>query len=116
MDRVFIERLSVSGKHGVHPREREVAQEFLIDIRAECDTRKAAGTDDIADTVDYSDFRRIAKEVVEQSSFNLMERILETIARRILEDSRISAVELTIRKAKIYPDTVPGISIRRQRA
>ena len=41
------------GRHGVFDHERAEGQEFVVDVRLELDTRKAAATDDLADTVNY---------------------------------------------------------------
>ena len=98
MDHIFIEKLSLKGKHGVHSHEREVEQEFLIDISAKFDTALAARTDKLEDTLDYVRFRDLAMEAVGKNSFFLIERLADTIARRILEDTRIESVSVTVRK------------------
>jgi 7,8-dihydroneopterin aldolase/epimerase/oxygenase len=115
MDRIFIERLSLKGKHGVHDREREVEQEFLFDIAVECDTQKAGSTDHLADTLDYVRFRDIAREVVEENSFYLIEKLAETVAQKILEDVRVLTVSVTIRKPAALESGVPGVVVIRTR-
>ncbi|MEK7107180.1 MAG: dihydroneopterin aldolase, partial [Patescibacteria group bacterium] len=89
MDRIFIEKLVLAGKHGVSDSERARAQEFHIDISAETGTKTAGKTDDISDTVNYKDFVEIARQVVEGTSVHLVETLAQKIAERILEDSRI---------------------------
>lgn len=115
MDRVFIEGLSVAGKHGVMEHERHVEQEFLFDISATFDARKSALSDNIADTVDYVRFRDITREVVTSSKHYLIEKVASIIAERILEDARIGEVTITIRKPAVLASGVPGISITRTR-
>lgn len=115
MDRVFIEGLSVAGKHGVHDDERRGEQEFVLDISATFDTRKAAETDNIGDTIDYVRFRDIAREVIGSETHYLIERIAQKIADRILEDARISEVTIMIRKPTVLPSGVPGVTIVRTR-
>lgn len=116
MDTVFLEGLSLKGKHGVQERERQVEQEFLMDIKASFDTSKSAQTDKLADTVDYARFREIAQDVVANNSFYLIEKVVNLIAEKILEDKRIKSVEITIRKPAVYDDCVPGVSIVRTRS
>ncbi len=41
------------GRHGVFEHERADGQEFVVDVRLELDTRPAAASDDLADTVNY---------------------------------------------------------------
>lgn len=115
MDFVFLEGLSIKGRHGVQERERQVEQEFLLDIKASFDASKSAKTDKLADTIDYGRFRDIAHEVISNNSFYLIEKIVSLIAQKILEDAKITSVEVTIRKPAVYGDCVPGISITRSR-
>ncbi len=115
MDRVFIRDISLFGKHGVHDEERLSEQEFLIDILAEFDAGVAAMSDDLADTVNYVNFLAIAKEVVEQNSFYLIERLGSRIAERILADTRIASVEITVHKPAALTNGHPGVTIVRKR-
>lgn len=115
MDTIFIRELSLRGKHGVGEAERQTEQEFLIDIEVSFDTRAAAKSDNIADTLNYSDFRNVARDVVENNTFYLIERLADTIAQRLFADTRIAAVAVSIRKPAVYPDATPGIRIERKR-
>ncbi|HEV3244952.1 MAG TPA: dihydroneopterin aldolase [Candidatus Paceibacterota bacterium] len=114
-DTVFLEGLTLKGKHGVKPEERRVEQEFLMDIRASFDAKKSAGSDRLADTIDYARFRDIAQDVVSNHSYYLIEKIASIIAERILEDERIWSVEITIRKPEVFDDCVPGVRVVRDR-
>lgn len=116
MDTVFLNGLSLHGKHGVMERERHVEQEFVLDISAEVDTRNAARSDNLVDTVDYVRFRDIATDVIENESHYLIERVADRIATRILEDAHIQTVSVTIRKPAVLPNGIPGITITRARA
>ena|SRR3989338_4090926 len=115
MNRIFVEKLVVKGKHGVSDREREVTQEFHIDISAEADTRASAESDEISDTVNYKDLAKIAREVIEGPPSHLIETLAHKIAERILEDEKIKAVSVTIRKPQVLPSGVPGVTIVRAR-
>ncbi len=113
MDSVFLHGLSLSGKHGVMPRERKVEQEFILDITAKMDTRAAAASDNLTDTADYVRFRDIAENVIQNESHYLIERVADRIAARILEDTRIREVTVSIRKPAVLPCGVPGITVVR---
>jgi 7,8-dihydroneopterin aldolase/epimerase/oxygenase len=116
MDRVFLNGLSVHGKHGVMPRERKVEQEFIVDIVATVDTTAAAASDTLDDTVDYVRFRDIAEHVIKTESHYLIERVADRIATRIMEDARIQEISITIQKPAVLPNGIPGITITRARA
>lgn len=116
MDTIFIRDLKVRGKHGVSLAERAREQEFVVDIGIEFDTRAAAKSDELADTVDYNFFRDSAKQVVEGESFHLLEKLADAVAKKILLDSRIGAVSITVRKTEMYPDCTPGVTVVRSKA
>jgi 7,8-dihydroneopterin aldolase/epimerase/oxygenase len=98
-DAILLRGLGFYGYHGVHQQETELGQRFLVDIVAHCDLRPAGRSDDIEQTVSYSDLHAIAREVVEGPPCRLIETVAERIAGRILMDCpRIDAVEIEIRK------------------
>ncbi|MFA7309910.1 MAG: dihydroneopterin aldolase [Candidatus Paceibacterota bacterium] len=114
MDTIFIKDLSVRGKHGVYDEERTREQEFLIDIAMDVDTRKAGESDDIEDTVNYGGVRKIAKDIVEDLSFRLLEKMAHTIATEALKDIRIKRISVTVRKTEMYGDCTPGVTVIRE--
>ena len=115
MDAVFIHDLSFRGRHGVGEAERNVEQEFLIDIHAEMDLSVAARSDDLKDTANYAEFADRAREVVEQDSFYLIEKLASVIAERVLEDKRIRQVTITVRKPSVFSSGVPGVTVTKSR-
>lgn len=115
MDRVFLRDFRVRGRHGVHEEERTNEQDFLIDIEAAFDSAPAAASDNLDDTVNYSDFAKIAERVVTSNSFFLVERLAHRIADEILADSRIASVRVTVRKPSVLRSGVPGVTIERTR-
>lgn len=116
MDYVYIENLRVHGKHGVMERERHVEQEFEISAVMECDTAQAAGSDNLADALDYAPVREKIVNIVQGNSFYLIERLGETICQEILKDARIRSVELTIRKPEVWDNGTPGLRMTRTNA
>lgn len=114
MDKIFIERLAVRGKHGVSDAERSREQEFLLDIAIDFDTRAAAKSDDLADTVDYNFFRDNVREVVGGRSLHLLEKLADAVAQRILTNERVKNISVTIRKTEMFPDCTPGVTVVRR--
>ncbi len=115
MDTVFVESLTLQGKHGVSDDERLRAQPFIIDIAVDADTRSAAASDDISDTVNYVDCVAIAREIVEEHSFHLIEKIAELISARMLAHTRVAGVTVTVRKPAAVQDGIAGVTITRTR-
>ena len=118
-DRISLTGLSATGYHGVFESERRDGQTFIADVVIELDTRAAASSDNVDDTVDYS---KIAARVVthlEGTPVNLIEMLAENIASDILGTYLVTAVEVTIHKPQAPLETVfadVSVSIRRERA
>jgi dihydroneopterin aldolase len=115
-DRIFIRGMSFFGKHGVEAVERVNEQEFLLDVDLWCDARAASRSDDLKDAVDYVPIARMVKEVVEQQSFFLIEKLAEVIAENLLCDARLFRVEVTIQKPAALKNGLPGITIVREQS
>ena len=100
-DRIEIRDLRVVGVHGVLPEERDRAQPFSLDIVAWLDMAEAQRSDALADTVDYGALAQTAADVVGQRSFQLLEALAGRLADALLiTDSRLEAVEVTVRKVR----------------
>jgi dihydroneopterin aldolase len=100
-DRIEIRDLRVVGVHGVLPEERERAQPFSLDIVAWVDMAPAQQSDALADTVDYGALAQMAADVVGQRSYQLLETLAGRLADALLlTDSRLEAVEVTVRKLR----------------
>jgi len=98
MDKIFIHALKTEAIIGIFDWERQVKQTVLIDIEMSTDTRKAALSDSIDDTMNY---KRVAKRVlafVEGSQFHLVETLAEHIAMLVLEEFGIAGVRIALSK------------------
>jgi dihydroneopterin aldolase len=118
MDRIQLEGMSFQGRHGVRDAEREHAQEFKVDIEVDCDLGEPGRTDKLADTIDYTRIRAIAKQVVEGESVQLLETLATRIADRVLQIARVNAVSVRIAKrpASMQPIDAAAVRINRTRA
>ncbi|MCL4391991.1 dihydroneopterin aldolase [Patescibacteria group bacterium] len=113
MDSIHITDLLFHGKHGVGGDERNVEQEFSIEVSLGFETSRAGASDRLADTVDYGAIRDTIREVIEGPSRYLIEALAEDIAKRILEDKRIRSAEITIKKTAVWKNGVPSVTITR---
>jgi dihydroneopterin aldolase len=119
-DRIEVRGLRVMGIHGVLAHERERAQPFEVDLDLVVDMTKAARSDDLADTVDYSAVVARAESIVAgPHSFQLLEALADAIATESLAlDRRLRAVRVWVRKLDPpVPERVGsvGVSITRRR-
>lgn len=110
--------MSFQGRHGVRPAEREQAQEFRVDLQVESDLSEASRTDRLVDTVDYTQLRAIAREVVEGPPAKLLETLAGRIAERALQLPGVTAISVRVAKrpASMQPIDSAAVHIRRTRA
>ena len=118
-DRIMLTGLRVRGRHGVLDFERELGQEFLVDVQLELDLGPAAASDEVADTVHYGELAGQLVSVVAGQPVNLIETLADRLAAVCLADSRVGAATVTVHKpqAPIPHDFADvAVTIRRERA
>ena len=98
LDRIHIRDLLLRCIVGINEEERRKKQDVVINITLSADLGPACRSDAIADTVDYKGIKQRVVERVEGSSFFLLERLAEELARTCLEDPGVSAATVTIDK------------------
>ena len=116
MDQIFIKDLLTRGRIGITEKERETPQDILVNVIFETDTRKAAVSDDIEDSVNY---RTAAKKIlafVESAGRSTVEALAEDLARLCLEDLKVNSVRIRVEKpgAVRFAHSV-GVEIERGR-
>lgn len=100
-DEVFLESLEFFGHHGVNPEEREAGQRFTVDVTLTANLATAGRTDDLADTINYSDVYREVKAIVEGPPFDLIESVAERIASSLIAEFATDSVQVTVRKPDV---------------
>lgn len=106
------------GRHGVHPHERLVEQRFEVDVELLLNLQPAGVDDDLARTVDYSSVYATVRQIVESTSFRLLEALAEAIAHELLADVSVSEVGIRVRKPEVDLDgplDYAGVEIWRHR-
>ena len=98
LDRIRIKDLLLRCIVGTDPEERENKQDVVINVSLFADLSKAGTTDKIDDTVDYRTMKNRVAALVESSSFYLVERLAEEIARECLTHHMVEAVEVSVEK------------------
>ncbi|MFN2188774.1 MAG: dihydroneopterin aldolase, partial [Candidatus Promineifilaceae bacterium] len=111
-----VKDLALRGIIGINDDERVNEQDILINMVMYVDTRKAAESDNITDTVNY---RTITKRIiahVENSSDFLVEKLVEDIARMVVKEYGVEKVMVRVEKpgALRFAESV-GVEITRER-
>jgi len=97
-DRIQIQDLLLRTIIGINEEERRNRQDVLINITLYADTRAAGASDDIGDAVNYRTITKRVIKRVEESSFNLVERMAAEIAAICLEEPRVETVDVRVEK------------------
>ncbi len=114
MDIIFLGGLEIEAIIGIFDWERETKQKIILDIEMTFDIKKAAQSDNINDTLDYKAVSKSVIQMVENSSFFLVEKLAEEITQLILNDFNVPWVKLTLnKKGAIRGASDVGIIIER---
>ena len=117
-DRISLVGLRTFGYHGVLPEERREGQLFIVDATLTVDTRFAAASDDLADTVDYAGLAQRLVAIVEGEPVNLIETLAERLAAVCLDPPQVGEVEVTVHKPSApvpHPFSDVAVTIQRSR-
>lgn len=105
-DRIDIKGIEVYARHGVLEEEHERAQVFLVDVTVFVDLSTAARSDDLADTIDYSELAIEVREVVGAGSHQLLETVAGHVADAIMARPLVGGTIVTIHKPNAPMDLV----------
>jgi dihydroneopterin aldolase len=118
-DRIILAGMAFQARHGVNDWEKVDAQRFEVDVELVLDVQPAALDDDLARTIDYRAVYATTRQIVESTTFNLIEALAEAIAHELLlEHGRVDEVVVRVRKPDVRLDgplAWSGVEIRRVR-
>lgn len=103
MDSILVEGLEVETVIGVFDWERQIKQRLVIDLELSTDIRCAAETDDLQYTLDYKAISDAVVASAEQSNYQLIESLAESLAAMILNDFSVTAVTIKLSKPGAVP-------------
>lgn len=113
LDRIGLVGLRARGRHGALPAERELGQEFVVDVELGLDTTAAASADDLARTVDYGVLAGRLVAVVEGEPVNLLETLAQRLADVCLREPTVEEVEVTVHKPSApVPHPLTDVTVR----
>ncbi len=115
-DELSIRSIECFGHHGVFDHERRDGQVFVIDLMLGLDTRPAAASDDLQDTVHYGNLVAQVKTAVESDPVDLIETLAQRVAGVCLSNGRVEWVRVSVHKPDAPIDAVfadVALTIRR---
>ena len=108
--------MQFEGRHGYH--ELVTPQPFEVDVELVLNLQPAGIDDDISKTVDYAAVYDATRQIVESTSYRLLEALAEAIGHEVLADFPVTEVGVRIRKPKVElggPLDHAAVEIWRQR-
>ena len=93
------------GYHGNSAAEKETGRRFEVDCEYSLDINRAAKTDALEDTIDYTKVYQIIEDILHNNRYNLLETLAERMADTLINSFSMESLKLRVRK-RIPP--VPG--------
>lgn len=98
-NQIVLKGMAFHGYTGVFPFEKENGQRFTVDLILAFPTLPAVYSDRLVDTISYAEIYECVKKVVEESHFDLLERLSMAVLETVFAyDRRIMAAEIYIMK------------------
>lgn len=101
LDRIEVSGIRAWGRHGVLSQEKDLGQQFVVDVTLHLSTAPAGRTDALSRTVNYAEVAAAVHEEIGTGSHDLVETLAEIIAQRILTDTGhplVRRVEVRVHK------------------
>ncbi|MBO5463798.1 MAG: dihydroneopterin aldolase [Clostridia bacterium] len=99
MEKIIIKGLKIKAFHGVNPQEKIDGQNFILDITAELDVKKAQLSDNVDHTVSYSDIIKTTTAVFTEKSYNLIETAANKVGMEIMRTyPKLRSVTVLLKK------------------
>jgi len=98
MDKIKINDLSIRAIIGTEDYEREAEQEVIVNVTLFTDITEAGTTDDLQDTIDYSELKNAIYEMAVEAEFQLIESLAEEIAAMSLDRDGVVRTKVSVQK------------------
>ena len=116
LDKIIITDLLARGHIGVPAEERERPQDILVNLILYVDTRKAAQTDSVTDSVDYSQTASMVLNLVQDNHSHTLETLAGSIATLCLSLKGVEGVRVRIEKPnRVRFTRLVGVEIERMK-
>ena len=117
-DRIVLKNMRFEGRHGYYDHELVNPQPFQVDVELRLNLQPAGVDDDLDKSVDYARVYAAVRQIVESTSFRLLEALAEAISHELLADFDVTEVGIRLRKPQVDlggPLDFAGVEIWRRR-
>jgi len=109
--KIYLKGVKAYGYIGYLPEENVLGQWFEVDATLWVDFESATHNDQIEDTVNYITCIRKIETLIQTQKFKLIERLVGAIADSLLEDKKITQVEVKIIKHPPIPNFLGSVTV-----
>jgi FolB domain-containing protein len=115
MDKIYITGLPLLTVIGTRPEERDLQQKIILDLEIDINLEKAAGSDNLFDTIDYSEIEEKMVKLAEESHFYLIEAFAGKVADIVLSYEKTTACTVTVTKPNASHRATVKVVLRREK-
>jgi dihydroneopterin aldolase len=105
--RMVLEGIRFRAKHGASRAERDLPQDFVVNLEVELPVALLPRTDSLAKVFDYGKLATLIVEEGTRASYKLLEILGQRLVERVFEET--PAVAVTIRIKKFGPPTAVSV-------
>ncbi|MCP4040098.1 MAG: dihydroneopterin aldolase [bacterium] len=116
-DAILLEGVEIPASLGVTEAERRMRRPVRLDLELGFDLSRAGRSDELDETIDYSELYEVVAKVAGGREHRLVEALGERIVSAIFESFAVDRIRLTVRKPKPIAGVIDwaGIQITRRR-
>jgi len=118
-DHIVLANMRFQGRHGYYDHELLAPQPFEVDVELVLNLQPAGVDDDLERSVDYGKVYEAVRQIVESTSYRLLEALAEAISHELLSDFPITEVGVRVRKPGVQlggPLDYAGVEVWRRRS
>lgn len=116
LDIIFVRDIRLETLIGAYEFERRQPRTLQVNIEIGRRALRACKTDQLADTIDYSDVVGAVREVFASHAFHLLEPLAELLADRLLTRFDANWISIEISKTGVVPNARDvGVRLERSR-
>lgn len=101
---IFIRNIEFQAHHGATAAERRSLRRFQLDVRLSTDMTRAAGSDRLADAVNYQELCELVLSIATARTYKLLEALAGSLVAAL--GTRWPAADVEIELRKLHPPCV----------
>ena len=109
--KIFINHLELQASIGVYEQEKKNKQKIIINIEVLMTNDSEPKVDNLQETQDYSQFRKLAKDIVDSQHFELLEILTYKVHSSINDNKFVVGSKVNICKPSIFDDCEVGYEL-----